>query len=327
MANTVEDGAKLLKKLENDFLDGRDRKQLSQYFTNLVKTASIPKEGTDRHNDETVSEQDDEADVNEAVVDKRVPLSSEVLTTSDLESDVQWEKADETGSERTDQTDSEQEHEANSKEEGENHVDERKKDEKRSGQKSRQGRQRERNEKENESRGKRRDNSCGRQKNKISGEIKGDTMSIFVARIRIVRNHVEITRGKAKKQGEQSRIPKALGSDGNWMWHGHAVRIRRTYFPSTPKSYSRLLAKGNRDEYRHSEIIMLLRPGMRQRICLDISPNLMSLLTLPINKRAHLQEEDVNRSSPLALSTCPQPFEFCLTLRKFSMASVKIRRL
>lgn len=89
MANTVEDGAKLLKKLKNDFLDGRDRKQLSQYFTNLVKTASIPKEGTDRHNDETVSEQDDEADVNEAVVDKRVPLSSEVLTTSDLESDVQ----------------------------------------------------------------------------------------------------------------------------------------------------------------------------------------------------------------------------------------------
>ncbi|KAK1252867.1 hypothetical protein MKX08_004054 [Trichoderma sp. CBMAI-0020] len=117
----IEDWEKLLEKLENDFLDSRDKEQLSQYFTNLVKTASIPKEGNDRHNDETVSEQDDKADVNETVMGERGPLSSEFLITSDLES-VSSEKAHEAGSERIDQTDSEKEDEANGEEEGGNDV-------------------------------------------------------------------------------------------------------------------------------------------------------------------------------------------------------------
>lgn len=61
-ANTVEYWEKLLEKLENDFLDGRDQKQLSQYFTILVKTASIPKEGNDGYNDDTASEQEDQTE-------------------------------------------------------------------------------------------------------------------------------------------------------------------------------------------------------------------------------------------------------------------------
>ncbi|UKZ60216.1 uncharacterized protein TrAtP1_001501 [Trichoderma atroviride] len=42
MANTVEDWEKLLEKLENGLSNDRNE-QLTKYFTNLVKAASIPR--------------------------------------------------------------------------------------------------------------------------------------------------------------------------------------------------------------------------------------------------------------------------------------------
>lgn len=93
LATTVEGWETLLGKAESDFMDGRNKKKLSQYFTNLVKSASVVKESDDIYHDETISEQEDEPDTQ----------SKETGSKQGDQSDGEHE--DETGSEQQDQLD------------------------------------------------------------------------------------------------------------------------------------------------------------------------------------------------------------------------------
>ncbi|KAL7899424.1 hypothetical protein HDV63DRAFT_342416 [Trichoderma sp. SZMC 28014] len=58
LATSVEGWEALLEKVESDFMDGRNKKELSQYFTNQVKSASVVKESNELYHDETISERD-----------------------------------------------------------------------------------------------------------------------------------------------------------------------------------------------------------------------------------------------------------------------------
>lgn len=138
LATTVEDWEALLEKVESDFMDGRNKKKLSQYLTNPVKPASVVKESNDLYHDETISEQGEEAGGNKAVVNEGGPLSGEEATASDLESDTQSEK---TGGEQKDQSDGEHEDETGSEQQDQLGIG--KENEKRSRQESRRERKRE----------------------------------------------------------------------------------------------------------------------------------------------------------------------------------------
>lgn len=83
-----------------------------------------------------------------------------------------------------------------------------------------------------------------------------------------VRGCIEITRGKAKKQGEQSRKPKTLGSDGNWVRRGPSVRAKASFFPFNPRAYSTFVTR-----CIQMPKSMLLRLGMRQRTRVAMPPN------------------------------------------------------